>query len=412
MRRLLIGLALLLTLALPAPAASPGVIEARAYLVMDATTGQVLMEHEGHRQLPIASTTKIMTAILAIERGNLADVVTVGQRPYDTGGSTIFLEVGEQQRLEDLLYALMLESANDAAVAIAEHLAGTEERFAEWMNEKARALGATGTHFVNSHGLHHPEHYSTAHDLARIAAYALKNETFRRIILPEEKEIPGPPGGPPRRLINRNRLLGYYEGANGVKNGFTEEAGLTNVASARRGETELIAVVLGAETRLWTSSMALLDFGFLRYETRWVARQGDAVRPFAVPGVGMIEARIAADLAVTRDRAEVVERVAVQPEVVPDLKPPIAVGDRVGWVRYFINGAEVGRVPMVAARAIEAGEPTQGRSLPRSTATPREGALWLILWLGGSLALTLHLNGWRSPAPWEGEKEESTRGAA
>lgn len=264
-------------------------LPAKAYLLMDAKTGQVLIHHEGDMQLPIASTTKIMTAVLAFERGMLTDVVTVGQKPYDTGGSTIWLDIGEQQTLEDLLYALMLESANDAAVAIAEHLAGSEEAFAAWMNEKAREIGATRTHFTNSHGLHDPAHYSTAHDLALIARYAMQNERFRALVTTEERTIPGFKATPPRRLLNRNQLLGYYEGANGVKNGFTEEAGMTNVASARRGDLELIAVVLGAESRLWTSSMALLDWGFRHVppsqdvEIRKDNQASPGVAPDAVP---------------------------------------------------------------------------------------------------------------------------------
>lgn len=315
---------------------------------MDAATGQVLIEYEGRTSLPIASTTKIMTAILALERGDLSDIVTVGQKPYETGGTTIWLEVGEQQTLEDLLYALMLESANDAAVAIAEHLAGTEERFAEWMNGTARSLGATGTHFVNSHGLHDPEHYSTAYDLALITRHALQNERFRQIVATETWEMPGAPGNAKRHLQSHNQLLGYYEGANGVKNGFTEEALQTNVASARRGETELIAVVLGAERRLWTSSMALLDFGFARDREQPGRTGGGQAEPEQPPvGPGRPE----------------------QPPVGPD----------------------------------EAGQPPAG---------PGEAILWLLAWLGGSLVLTLQLNQWRTPGEYGDPKEESQRGAA
>jgi D-alanyl-D-alanine carboxypeptidase (penicillin-binding protein 5/6) len=253
------------------------VIPADAYLVMDATTGEVLLAHEAHTQLPMASTTKIMTALVALERGNLQDVVTVGQKPYDTGGTTIWLDMGEQQTLENLLKALMLESANDAAVAIAEHLgAGHEETFVQMMNDRAREMGLQQTHFANSHGLHDPDHYTTAYDLAVMARVAMQNPAFRQLVSLEEATIPGYKQNPPRELHSHNQLLGYYEGANGVKNGFTEEAGLTNVASARRGDTELIAVVLGAQNRLWTSSMALLDWGFSHHQTRPVVQTKEA----------------------------------------------------------------------------------------------------------------------------------------
>jgi serine-type D-Ala-D-Ala carboxypeptidase (penicillin-binding protein 5/6) len=291
LRHLIVGLiavAMLLTRAGTARADAPGsepVLPATAYLLMDAASGQVLYEFHGEVALPNASTTKIMTAILALELGNLDDVVTAGQKPYETGGSTIYLEVGEQQSLHDLLLALILESANDAAVAIAEHLGGTEERFVAWMNAKAVAIGATQTHFANSHGLHDPNHYTTARDLALIARYAMQNQAFRDLVVTEEATIPGYKDHPPRKLWSHNQLLGYYDGANGVKNGFTEEAGLTNVASARRGGIELIAVVLGAESRVWTSSMALLDFGFSHYEALRIVQRSEAGMDLATPAV-------------------------------------------------------------------------------------------------------------------------------
>lgn len=267
-------------------AAGDPILPAKAYLLMDAVSGRVLHEYQGSLRLPVASTTKVMTAIVALERGKLSDLVTVGRRPYETPGSTIFLEIGEQISLENLLYGLMLESANDAGVAIAEHLAGTEEEFARWMNEKAAAIGARDTNFVNSHGLHHDEHYSTAHDLALMARYGLQNPEFRRIIETETRDIPGSRPGTVRHLQNRNQLLGYYPGANGVKNGFTEEAELTNIASARREEMELIAVVLGARIRLWTSSMALLDFGFSHFRSELLAQKGDPAGLLAPPEEG------------------------------------------------------------------------------------------------------------------------------
>lgn len=361
---------------------------------MDATTGRVLIEHEGDTVLPMASTTKIMTAILALERGNLADLVTAGPKVNLTGGSTIWLEEGEQQSLEDLLYALMLESANDAAVVIAEHLAGTEERFAEWMNEEARSLGADRTHFVNSHGLHHAEHYTTAHDLALIARHAMQNPAFRALIRVEEKEIPGPPGRPPRKLINHNRLLGFYEGANGVKNGFTEEALLTNVASAKRGDTELIAVILGAEWKLWTSSMALLDVGFERYETRRLATAGTPVEPFEVAGIGQVEAAFEADLWATLPRVvEVSQSQEIAP--LPDLRLPIAPGDPVASVRLFRNGQPVAEGRLVAVKGIapQAAVPVPPQIVTQSPTGPSvPPLLWVVAWLGASLVLTLNLN--------------------
>jgi len=330
-------------------------LPARAYLLMDATTGQVLVEREGHAQLEMASTTKIMTAILALERGKPDDIVTAGQKPYDTGGSTIYLDLGEQQTLSNLLLALMLESANDVAVAIAEHLAGSEEQFAEWMNDKARAVGATHTHFVNSHGLHDPNHYTTAYDLALIARYALRNQKFRELIMVEEVVIPGFRQNPPRKLYNHNRLLGYYEGNTGVKNGYTEEAGLTNVASAKRGDTELIAVVLGAENRLWTSSMALLDYGFSHFATVPVVKKGEPVADVPLGANVMVKALAAEDLYVSMPLGARPNKQAV---LDPGLNAPLEAGARVGRLEAMDGGKPVGQVELVISEAVGARAPS------------------------------------------------------
>ena len=325
-------------------------LPAKAYLLLDATTGQVLYEHNRRMSLPMASTTKIMTAILALERGTLSDAVTVGRKPYDTGGSTIYLEMGEQQTLENLLYALLLESANDAAVAIAEHLAGTEEAFAVWMNAKAKEIGATQTHFVNSHGLHDKNHYTTAYDLALIARYAMRNPKFREFVTTAERVIPGAGKNPPRKLQSHDRLLGYYEGANGVKNGFTEEAGLTNVASAKRGDTELIAVVLGAQDRLWTSSMTLLDYGFSHFRTEVLARKGDIVGSATLTGADPAPAVAATDLIVTVP----VSGPKPERQTVWDigLKAPLAGGAKLGHLEVALDGKVLGGVDLVAATSI------------------------------------------------------------
>lgn len=369
MRRGLILIAVLLCLTggPTALAADQPQLPASAYLLMDAATGRVLYEHEGSTRLEMASTTKIMTAILALEKGNLSDVVTAGPKAYETGGSTIYLELGEQQTLENLLYALMLESANDSAVAIAEHLAGSEEAFAGWMNAKAAEIGAVHTHFANSHGLHDPNHYTTAHDLALIARYAMQNPAFRALVVTEEREIPGAKSNPPRKLVNHNRLLGYYEGIVGVKNGFTEEAGLTNVAAARRGDTELIAVVLGAQDRLWTSSMALLDYGFSHFRTQQVIKAGETAGTIAAAGGDHLALAVAAQsLFVTAAP----DAPRPDPTVIwlPDLKAPLDKGARVGRLQVLQDGKEVAGVDLVARESVAQKETRRalGPELPES----------------------------------------------
>lgn len=397
MRRLIALVLLSLLLLTPAAANAddlPPAIAARAYLLMDMATGRVLYAHEGETMLPMASTTKIMTAILALERGKLTDLVTAGQKPYDTGGSTIYLDLGEQQSLENLLYALMLESANDAAVAIAEHLAGTEEQFAAWMNEKAREIGATHTHFVNSHGLHDPNHYTTAHDLALIARYAMQNPEFRRLVLVEEKEIPGFKDNLPRKLFSRNQLLGYYEGVTGVKNGFTEEALLTNVASAKRGDTELIAVILGAENLLWTSSIKLLDYGFSHFASRRVVQKGDQVGHLLLPGAaGEVAVAAAEDLWVTLPigGATPLDR-SLTP--LDGLSAPVAPNAVAGRLTMTAGGQEVGSVPVTAVAAVAAAP--AALSAAADTAGADAGlAGWLWLLLGAVPLGLLVILSWR-----------------
>lgn len=376
MRRLIALILAITVLLLPVmgraeEAGAPPIVPARAYLLMDAANGNVLYAHEGGATLPMASTTKIMTAIVALERGKMTDVVTAGQTPYDTGGSTIYLDLGEEQTLENLMYALLLESANDAAVAIAEHVGGTEERFVDWMNEKAAAIGARRTHFVNSHGLHDPDHYTTAHDLALIARYAMQNPEFRRFVTTEEREIPGFRDNPPRKLLNHNRLLGYYEGNTGVKNGYTEEALLTNVASAKRGDMELIAVVLGAENLLWTSSMALLDYGFSHFLSQRIVGKGEAAGRVTIPGAGEVEARAAADLWVTIPLDGTIPERSLLPT--PGIKFPVAAGAPIGTLVVNAGGKELGSVPVVAGQAAE-GIHTAGISVRSDSSW-----MWLLL---------------------------------
>lgn len=389
---LLIAVLLVVLIQTVARADNHPVLPAQAYLLMDATTGQVLHEHKGRTPLPMASTTKIMTAILALERGKLSDVVTAGQKPYDTSGTTIYLEMGEQQTLENLLYALMLESANDAGVAIAEHLAGTEEAFAGLMNAKAREIGATQTRFVNAHGLHDAEHYTTAYDLALIARYAMRNQAFRKLILTEEKEIPGYKDNPPRKLYSHNRLLGYYAGANGVKNGFTEEAGLTNVASARRGDTELIAVVLGAQDRLWTSSMALLDYGFEHYRTHFLARQGDVVGAAAIRGSGNVPAVTRGDLAVTlATGAEAAVSHTVWEE---GLRAPLEAGYRLGRLQAVVAGKVQAEVDLISVKPVGLASAVSGQAVMDQAAS---GKSLVMLVMGTMIVLFLFNRRRRKP---------------
>ncbi|MBM7855924.1 D-alanyl-D-alanine carboxypeptidase (penicillin-binding protein 5/6) [Desulfohalotomaculum tongense] len=249
-----------------------------AAILIDAESGQVLYQKNAHKPMYPASTTKILTALVALEQGELDDVITVSENAVKTKGSAIWLKEGEQLTLEDMLYALMLNSANDAAVAIAEHFAGTVEQFSLQMNETARRLGAKNTHFTNPHGLPDEEHYTTAYDLAVITRYAMQNKNFARIVNTKTKTIKRGDPEDFKLLINHNRLLWKYRYAIGVKTGYTTKARQCIVAAARRDNRELIAVVLKTEgINIWTDAIRLLDYGFNNFKKQKVIGKGEII---------------------------------------------------------------------------------------------------------------------------------------
>ncbi len=248
-------------------------VTADAAVLMDARTGKILYDKNAGQRRPPASTTKIMTTLLALEGGEPGQVVTVSHRAASVGEASLYLRAGEKLTLEELLYGAMLRSGNDACVAIAEHIAGTESNFVLLMNQKAKMIGANDTVFKNTNGLPAVGHYSTARDLAVITCYALKNPTFQKIVSTRGKMI-GEQGE--RYLNNTNRLLWSYAWADGVKTGTTNEAGHCLVASARRGDMQLISVVLHSDDR-WADSVKLLDYGFDDFDRVRVLEADNAI---------------------------------------------------------------------------------------------------------------------------------------
>ncbi len=249
------------------------ILNAQSAILIEASTGRILYEKNAEEKCAMASTTKIMTALVAIENGNLQDVVTISKHAAATSGSTINLQIGEQITVNDLLYGLMLSSGNDAAVALAEHIAGSEEAFLAMMNQKASSLGLVNTHFATVHGLDHEQHYSTAYDMAILASVCMKNETFRTIVSTTETHISQ------RSLHNTNDLLFTYAGATGIKTGYTGNAGRCLISSAKRDGMEMIAVVLGCESKTtrFSDSRKLLDYGFKNYEMTTVLEAGEVI---------------------------------------------------------------------------------------------------------------------------------------
>ena len=242
-------------------AAPPPAVGAEAAVVMVAGTKQVLYEKNAQAIMYPASTTKITTLITALEKGDLSSVVTVSPSAAAVEGSCLDLRAGDRIVLPNALYGMMLVSGNDAAEAIAAHIAGSVPAFVDMMNRKAEAIGATRTHYTNPHGLpDQVNHFTTAYDLALITDYALKNRLFAQIVSTREYKVDFL-NRSSTYVTNTNTLLKTYPGATGVKTGYTNDAGECLVAAARRGGVQLIAVVLNSETR-WDDAAHLLDYGF------------------------------------------------------------------------------------------------------------------------------------------------------
>ncbi|KHE72609.1 D-alanyl-D-alanine carboxypeptidase [Halobacillus sp. BBL2006] len=251
--------------------ANPNIaVSAEHAVLMDAESGRVLFEKDAYESSLIASTTKIMTAIIAIESGKLNEKVKVSSRAIHTEGSSIYLTENEKIPLKDLVYGLMLRSGNDSAVAIAEHVGGSVEGFTQMMNEKALWLGMNDSHFENPHGLDGETHYSSAYDLGLLMAYAMKNETFREVTgsekyLSENRDY---------AWMNKNKLLTrYYDPTNGGKTGFTKKAGRTLVSSAEKDGLQLIAVTLNAPDD-WNDHINMYEWGFKNFETVKLQSEG------------------------------------------------------------------------------------------------------------------------------------------
>lgn len=249
---------------------------ARSAALIDVESGRLLYSNRGDEQMLIASLTKIMTAIVAIENGDLNAVVKVSKNAYAKEGSSIYLKLGEEMKLETMLYGLMLRSGNDAAAAIAEHIGGSEEGFAYLMNAKAQELGLTNSHFMNPHGLDAAGHYSSANDMAKLTAYAMHNPVFKEIVKTQEKTADNPYEEWDYKWSNKNKMLRLYEGADGVKTGYTKKALRCLVSSATKNGQQLVAVTLN-DGNDWNDHASLLNFGFNHYPLKELIHRGDRV---------------------------------------------------------------------------------------------------------------------------------------
>lgn len=308
---------------------------AKAAALIDVESGRILYHVNGDIRMRIASLTKIMTAIVAIEHGTLSDKVKVSKRAFGKEGSSLYLKLGEEMSLQDMLYGMMLQSGNDAATAVAEHVGGSEEGFVLMMNRKAELLGLEQTHFKNPHGLDEDDHYSTANDLAKLTAYALKNPVFRSIVKTEVKTAPNPNDSWDYKWRNKNKMLHMYEGADGVKTGYTKKALRCLVSSATRGGQQLAAVTLN-DGDDWNDHRKMLDYGFEHFPLKDVVRKGQDIENYSYQ-VGQTFAYPFAEGEEERIRTQLV------------LAPSKSLDYRLGYrgkIVIALGGNEIGSVPV------------------------------------------------------------------
>ncbi|HEX3031393.1 MAG TPA: D-alanyl-D-alanine carboxypeptidase family protein [Bacillota bacterium] len=346
----------------------PPEIVGTAGALIDGQSGQLLYtKNENQRMFP-ASTTKILTTLIALEKGKLDDTVTITEEPTRADGSAVYLQQGETITLEELLYCIMLNSANDASVAVAQHIGGSIKGFAKLMNEKARSLGATDSNFTNPNGLPDPDHYTTAHDLALIAKAAMQNPKFREIAGTKTKDINRTPADALTRLINHNKLLWRYQGATGVKTGYTVVAQQCLVGSAKQGDREVIAVVLGSVGKnIWQDVPKLLDYGFDNYHTMTLIEAGKQIRQVQVSNSDIPVLAVSKNpFYYTTDRKNTTKP-QMQVNITKGLQAPISQGSKIGQLIFNLEGTELGRVDLVAGNSLVA----------------RRSSLSWLKWVGG-----------------------------
>ena len=323
-------------------------ISAKSCILYEPITGQVLYEQNSNQKLPMASTTKIMTALVVVDKCNLDEIITIGPESVGIEGSSAYLRENDEYTVLELLYALLLQSANDAATALAYYTAGGIEEFSVLMNEKASQLGLKNTHFTNPHGLDDKEHYSTAADLAKAGAELLKNETLKKIV--STYKINFTYGERTRTYINHNKLLQSFDGSIGIKTGFTKRSGRCLVSAAERNGLTLIAVTLDA-TSDWDEHKKMLEYGFDTMEYVLLCQKGDFQSKLKIVGGNKDEITVSAkdDLFIIKNK----DNVKIQKYIkLPRYQiAPIQKGDVIGQVIYKVD-KDVFYIDLIAEESV------------------------------------------------------------
>lgn len=332
-------------------------LNAKSAILMEEATGNILYESNPDERLPIASVTKVMTMLLimeAVDSGKISldDMVTVSENAMSYGGSTMFLETGEQLTVNDMLKGIAVASANDGCVAMAEHLAGSESAFVDMMNEKAKKLGMENTHFMNTNGLDEDDHYSSARDVAIMSRELMKHETifnYTSIWMDTLR-------GGKFQLANTNKLIRFYDGANGLKTGSTSKALCCLSAAAKRNDMQLIAVVLGAPTSAerFASAKSLLDYGFANYAVNTQITAGDEVQKIAVEkGVDKEVDVVAGDSCSTLVKKGQEDNITKEIKIDETITAPIEAGQKIGTMTISRDGEVIADIDLNASSAVE-----------------------------------------------------------
>ena len=332
-------------------------LNAKSAILMEESTGNILYESNPDERLPIASVTKVMTMLLimeAVDSGKISldDMVTVSGNAMSYGGSTMFLETGEQLTVNDMLKGIAVASANDGCVAMAEHLAGSESAFVDMMNEKAKELGMENTHFMNTNGLDEDDHYSSARDVAIMSRELMKHETifnYTSIWMDTLR-------GGKFQLANTNKLIRFYDGANGLKTGSTSKALCCLSAAAKRNDMQLIAVVLGAPTSAerFASAKSLLDYGFANYAVNTQITAGDEVQKIAVEkGVDKEVGVVAGDSCSTLVKKGQEDNITKEIKIDETITAPIEAGQKIGTMTISRDGEVIADIDLNASSAVE-----------------------------------------------------------
>lgn len=333
-------------------------LAAKSYVLMDAATGHILVEHNGDEALPPASLTKLMTAYIAtreIKNGQIGeqDLVTVSEKAWRTGGSRMFIEVGKQVSVDDLLHGIIIQSGNDASVAMAEYIAGSEEAFADMMNQQARRLQLNSSSFRNATGLPDPDHYSSAHDMAKLARAIIYEDPEHYAIYKQKEFLWNN-----IKQTNRNLLLWRDSTVDGLKTGHTEEAGYCLVASAVRDDMRLISVIFGAanEASRAAETQKLLTYGFRFFESRTFYRQGVALSAVQVwkGQHSQVDAGLASDLSLTVPRGKA-DKMTAEAILDTGVVAPVVAGQKLGVVEIRLDGELLHSAELIALSDVEQG---------------------------------------------------------